>query len=256
MKKKQNPIHGIKTRGFLEKKWPVEMVSNGPGVLASGMAAYKAAAEPGLTWLAWVAGVVCVWTLGSSMLKVTLAKRQDAKDDELRNHDGLAAALHVLHAAVAGQAGLTSEEKDDCLRVTFHRVLPPLGESDHIEQIVPYVGGGGGGAGRKFPIRSGITGKAILQRAVFVMDRKSESYEDYKKELVSDWHYTDHDVKNITSDRFSAMAVPVKSSKGEEILGVVYLDAKGKNFFASNEMRDTVIKACSGIARYTGERYV
>ncbi len=87
------------------------------------------------------------------------------------------------------------------------------------------------------------------------MDRQSESYEDYRRELVADWHYTEHDVENITSDRYSAVAVPIRSKNGQDILGVVYLDCREKNFFSPPAMRDAVHNACLGIARYTGERY-
>jgi|GEM_PF-710972 len=254
--KKKNPIHGLQKKGLLDRKWFPELIASGPAVLAAAAGAYKASTEPNLELVAWMLAAGCVWLSIGSIIKVIHAKRQDSKEDDLRSHDGLVAALHVLHEVVAKAGGLPDDEKAKCLRATFHRVLPPLDETDHIEQIVPYVGGDGGGAGRKFPIRSGITGKAIREKAVFVMDRQSDSYESYKQELIKHWHYTESDVRNITSDRYSAIAVPVQSKNGQDILGVVYLDCSEKNFFSPSAVSEAVVSGCTGIVRYTGERYV
>jgi len=88
------------------------------------------------------------------------------------------------------------------------------------------------------------------------MDRQSDSYESYKQELIKHWHYTESDVRNITSDRYSAIAVPVQSKNGQDILGVVYLDCSEKNFFSPSAVSEAVVSGCTGIVRYTGERYV
>lgn len=252
-----NPIHGIKRKGFYERKWFSELLSAGPPAIGACVASFKAYHEVSLPpWVFWGAVISFVWLFIASVVKVAVGVKQDKADDEARSHDGLRGALHVLHASVAKAGGLSNEEKDQCLRVTFHRVVPPLDDCDDIEQITPYVGGSWNGAGRKFRIRSGITGKAIRDNAVFTMDRQSESFEDYKRQLISDWGYTEADARTFTSDRFSLMAVPVTSTGGHAVLGVVYLDCRNKNFFASEAVQSAVLNGCAGIVRYTGERYV
>lgn len=254
---KKNPIHGVGKTKFWERKWVIELVSVGPPFLVAVAAVvreYSVDVDLGLVF--WLAVGACMWLLAASVLKVLHAKRQDAKEEAHRNHEGLRAALHVLHRVVTHCGGIPEDEAERSLRVTFHRVVPPLEKAEEIEQIVPYVGGRGDGEGRKFPIRAGITGKAIREDAVFVMSRRSESYEDYKKELVSDWHYTDNDVKNVTSDRFSAIAIPVRALNKRDVLGVIYLDSNKKDFFTSSELQAAVVNACSGIVNYVGERYV
>ncbi|RUP24449.1 MAG: hypothetical protein EKK45_24725 [Curvibacter sp.] len=252
-----NPIHGVKAKGWLEKKWPLELLGSVPPLIVAATGAVRTWSDANYPTMAyWLIGGA-VWLLGTSGLKIKHAAIADAKDSAARSHDGLVASLHVVHSIVAAAGGIDDAgQQSDKLRVTFHRVVPPLHTCDHIEQIVPYVGGNRDGAGRKFPVRSGITGRAVREGAAFIMDRKSGSFEDYKKELISEWGYTDSDVKGITSDRYAAMAVPIKSRDGHNVLGVVYLDSSEKNFFASPGIRDVVIKSCAGIAKYTGERYV
>lgn len=255
MTTKNNPIHGVKKKSLLDRKWFVESLSFVPAVAASAAASAKFLFESNYV-LGWGLAIACVWTVVFSIIKIIHAKRQDERDDDLRSHDGLVASLTVVHELVSRAAGLSQEEKLKCLRATFHRVVPPVGESDEIEQIVNYVGGAEDGVGRTFPIRSGITGQAIRENAVFVMDRQSDGYEDYKKELIKHWHYTEKDVRAITSDRFSAIAVPIQSRNGQQVIGVVYLDSSKKNFFSSEAVKEAVASGCWGIARYTGERYV
>lgn len=263
---KNNPIHGVRRRAFYERKWLVEAIAAGPPFVGATYSAYKA-------WLAdkaadapsvdaaitngvdpLILGGACAWLLVASIVKVLAAKAQDAKEDQTKGHDGLIAALHIVHSMVARAGKLITTEQRQTLRVTFHRVVPPLERSEHIEQIVPYVGGVGSEPGRTFSIRSGITGCAIREKAVFVMSRSSEKYEDYVNELVREWSYTEADAKKMTTDRFSAMAVPVRG-RGQEVLGVVYLDSSSKEFFSSDEIQQTVVAACVGVTDYIGERY-
>ena len=194
------------------------------------------------------------WLLIGQALKVANAYHQDAKDDELRSHEGLTAAMYVLHASVT-DALIKQDDTDPDLRATFHRVLPPLDDPQQIEQIIPYVGGTNDGKDRKFWVRSGITGCAVRTGAdCYVMDRQGQSEEAYRQELISEWHYTSADVKKMTMNRFSAIAVPVTDLTGQHVIGVIYLDAKRKACF-SGETLDLVLGACGGISKYVGVRY-
>ena len=255
MRIKKNPIHGKFSRRFYEKKWIVEILASGPPALVAGIAASKAyeTNSAGSTWRYLCAGLV--WLVVAQAIKVAVAYKQDAKDDEQRSHDGLQAALKVLHAAVHDL--LLQKSKDDPgLRATFHRVVPPLSDPAKLEQIVPYVGGSEDGEERTFPIHAGITGRAVRQKTIFLMARQSESDDQYRNELITDWNYTEADTRRMTMDRFSAMAIPVTDRTGQHVLGVIYLDAKRRNCFSSEDVQKLVVAAAGGITRYVGERYV
>jgi len=229
-----------------------------PPIVTSIVAAWKLSQDDVEKWLIAAMCGIPLWLLAVCVLKVFQAQTQDSKDDESSRHDGLTGALAVLHAHIANCGGLSSDAERRKVRVTFHRVVPPLEGAEYIEQIVEYVGGSGDGPGRTFSIRSGLTGKAIRERKAYTMERKSESFDEYKKELVKDWNYIADDVKNFTSDRFSAMAVPItsKPGNGQSVIGVVYLDSSIKGFFKNTKVRTEVLVGCMGITEYTGSRYV
>lgn len=252
---KKNPIHGKHIRKFYERKWLIELGATGPAALVAAVGAWKSF-ESDRNSGAWMYLVIALSMLVViQVIKVISAYKQEAKEDELRSHDGLQAALIVLHAVV--KDALTQKfSGDPGLRATFHRVVPPLSEPEQLEQIVPYVGGDCDGEGRKFPIRAGITGGAVRQKTVLIMDRQGQDDVEYKKELISAWNYTEADVKKMTMDRFSAMAIPVTTQTGDQVLGVIYIDAKRRSCFSSEDIQKLVIAATGGITQYVGVRYV
>lgn len=254
----KNPIHGTRTLGVLDKKAFVEAIGSGPPVLAAAITSIGLLQGPNVNMaLAAVSGCACLWLVFAAVVKVLHGNAQDKAVEAERSHDGLKAALHVLHRVVCHQAKVV-DPKDGFLRATFHRVVPPLNECEHIEQIVPYVGGdarAGGGLGRKFSVRSGITGSTIRSRDVFIMNRQNDDPGAYKDELIKAWHYTAEDVKNLTMDRHSGMSIPILDKSGQHVLGVVYLDSSKKNLFSAAVMQKLVLAACSGISSYTSERY-
>lgn len=122
--------------------------------------------------------------------------------------------------------------------------------------MVDYIGGDGKGGGRKFSIHSGIIGKAARNRDVYAASRSGDNKEQYERELQAEWGYTAADIKKIVSmERFSWMAIPVLDKSGTHTLGVVFLDSTEKDTFSGDELRETVVMACSGVARYVDERY-
>lgn len=250
---KKNPIHGLRKQKFYEKNSFVELIAAGPPVVAAIFGAFDAYQKENQILLIGLC-LGCFWVIILAFVKIQIAKAKDQQEERNRGHDGLVAALHIIHKVVAHVGNIGGEKDERKLRVTFHRVEPPLEKSDHIEQIVPYVGGSGGGCGRTFSIRAGITGKAIRENALFVMQRASDKPEDYVKELIQKWGYTEADARQMQQDRFSAIAVPV-SGKGNDVLGVLYLDSSERNFFNGKKMRETVVSACAGLANYIGERY-
>lgn len=254
----KNPIHGTKAAGLLEKKGFVELIGSGPPIFAAAFTSYTLSQvpAPNQTLVAISVGI-CAWLIIAAVVKVLHGNAQDRATEAQRSHDGLKAALHVLHGIVCHEAKVV-DPTNGFLRATFHRVVPPLNECEHIEQIVPYVGGdvrAGAGLGRKFSVRSGITGSTIRTRDVYIMTRRNDDPEAYKAELIKEWHYTAEDVKNLTMDRHSAISVPILDKSGQHVLGVIYLDSSQKNLFSTSAMQTLVLAACSGISSYASERY-
>jgi hypothetical protein len=245
-------IPGIQKRGLLHKKWVAESLSAGPPVVAAGGGAVTAAAANNSALVGALSFGV-VWLIGSSIWKVLHARAQDQSAEQNSSHDGLVGALHVLHMSVAHTCGIRLDQGED-LRVTIHRVMPPLDAAETIEQIVPYVGGGGGGAGRCFSVRSGITGMAIRQRKPVAAARVSNDEAAYREELKSDWGYTEKDSRALRADRRSFMALPIRGK--DDVQGVVYLDSNKPNAFAEGTtVASLIVAACSGLNEYCNARY-
>lgn len=250
-----NHIPGAPKRGFLTSKWFVEIVSSVPPVVVSGIAAYRLWGASGTEVLGYLSGTAAAWLVVASGLKVASAYNQDKADTSAKDHRDLRAALHVLHATAAVICKLDLAEKDAKLRVTFHRVVPPVDQPEDIEQIVDYVGGSGNGSGREFSIRSGVTGKAVRERSVYAYHRVTGDDAAYKKELKESWGYTDKDLKHLTEHRLSAIAVPVIDATGSHALGVIYFDSTEKSLFREKRRQAAIVAACSGLSKYISERY-
>ena len=256
-KKSSNPIKGLRRIRLWEKKWFVELLGSGPSVLAGVAAAFTLSEPRGMWFYVLLAGAT--WLLIASGLKIWLALEEDRSIVVESEHQGITACLHVLHASIVHQGKLefpgTSEAAFD-LRVTFHRVVEPLDDPKNLEQLVDYVGGAGGGRGRFLNIQSGITGQAVREADVFVMDRDVKDLEEYRRILVSDWHFRKSEARQLTEDRFSAIAVPITSKKDTNlVLGVAYLDSKKENFFNRGRLQECVVNCCAGLTEFIGEHY-
>ena len=249
-------IPGVDGVKWYRKKWIIECVAALPPVLAAIAAAVKFFQDASTVTLGWVSVGGVAWLIVASVLKVLLARSQDKKDEPQERHDGLRAALHVVHATVAHACGIKPEDAEKKLRATFHVVLKPFDEPKELQQVVDYVGGDGKGVARKFSIHSGIIGKAARNRDVYAASRNGDNKEQYERELQAEWGYTAADIKKIVSmERFSWMAVPVLDKSGTHTLGVVFLDSTERGTFDGDELREAVVVACSGVTRYVDERY-
>lgn len=245
-----NPIHGLERTHWYERSWVQAVLAAIPAVVAAAVAAVDA--YPGGRYL--MLGFSGAWLFFGQVFLILSSHRKDKKDELDRSHDGLRACAFVLHKTVL-EALLRESDEDPGLRVTIHRVVPPMNDPQHIEQVIPYVGGDSAGEGRLFSLRSGITGCAIRELSPFVMDRQSASETEYRKELVSEWHYTEADAKRSSMDKFSGMAVPVKDSTGQKAVAVVYLDSSRKGAFSNGGIAQLVVDACGGVTAYVGARY-
>ena len=160
----------------------------------------------------------------------------------------------VVHASVAHACKIEPSNSQD-VRVTFHRVVPPLENAEHIQQLVPYAGGEGGGEGRLFSVRSGITGRCIRTKQLYTMHRPDDDVDTYLQQLEAEWGYTHADVVKLSSDKMSCMAVPVLDSKGTHALGVIYIDSVQPNLFEDVDVQNSIFRACGGVTSYVNERY-
>jgi len=244
-------IPGKTAHKIYEQKWFVESVSVVPPVIAAGYAAFAANANPNtaasVPWL--LLGII--WLIVASLVKILQAFQQD-KEVAVRNaHEGLVAASHVLHASVLRKANLSSKSGE--LRVTVHRVVPPIDSPKSYEQLIPYVGGSGGPSFRSFPIHTGITGRVAREGNPLIYTRINDDYDAYLKELVAHWGYTDAEARKLLQDRKSWMAVPIFSVE-HVVLAVVYLDSSTKDVFTT-EIKQLVIDSCGGFAAHITERY-
>ncbi len=238
----------------LRQKWLIELVGAVPPLIVAAIGAYQLHQSPATATLGYWAGGAAGWLLLAALLKTMHARELDKDALAKRDHDGLKAAMFVVHACAGKACGLDPNRPED-IRVTFHGVVPPLDNPQHIEQLVPYAGGDGGGEGRRFSVRSGITGRCIRTKQLYTMHRPDDDVDTYRQQLEADWGYTHADVVNLSTDKMSCMAVPVLDASGKHALGVIYLDSVHQNLFESEDAQDAIFRACGGVAKYVSERY-
>lgn len=239
-------------------KTATESLGSGAPAIAAIVTAVRLVQEPSTRIFGYISAAAALWLIVAAFFKILAANSLDKKEKEAieRTHEGLRAVLFALHSIVAHEAGFPPETANSKLRVTFHRVVPPLETSTEIQQLVDYVGGPReGGRGRKFSIRSGIAGKAARTRSPYTQSRQGQDIAAFEAELREHWGYTEVDSRNISRESFAWMAVPICDASGQHALGVVYLDSTEKDAFALPAVRDAIFVACGGIAAYVGERY-
>jgi hypothetical protein len=251
------PIPGPDRTPWYFTKAATEGLGSGAPAVAAIVGAVRLYEDPTTRLFGVVSAAAAVWLIIAALVKILAARAQDKKEAPERTHEGLRAALFALHSIVAHEAGLSTEEAKTRLRVTFHRVVPPLETAIEIQQLVDYVGGPGNGKGRgrKFSIRSGIAGKAARTGAAYAQSRVNKDIEKFEAELREHWGYTEADSRNVSRKSFAWMAVPICDASGENALGVVYLDSTEKDLFTPTPVRDAIVVTCGGIAAYVGERY-
>lgn len=231
------------------------MVGSVPPLIAAGVAALKLLEDRATVWLGWVSVGAAAWLSIAACVKIAAANVQDRKESADQGHDGLRAALHVLHASIGQTCGLAADVARKNLRVTFHRVIEPLDHPTQFEQLTDYVGGAGGGKNRRFPIQSGIAGRAVRMKSVYAQSRMNDDHVAYERELVEVWGFTEQDARERSRHCFSWMAIPISDVSGASVLGVVYVDGVDKDLFGDAGRREAIVVACSGIATYVRERY-
>jgi GAF domain-containing protein len=248
-------IPGRKKERFYEKKHVVELIAVLPPLVTAAVGALVNLADPAKRTLGWWLAGATAWLALASVIKVLHAHAQDRERKRMEEHSGLRGALWVLYETLRNAAGL-DKVGDGTLRVTIHRVVPPNKKSasaELLEQVLPYIGGKGGPPDRTFSVRSGVIGKAARERVAITASRQAEEYQDFLKQLVGDWSYTEEEARTLSPDRRSWMGVPILSA-GTTAIAVVYLDSSVQDFFSA-EIQQLIVNACGGIAAYTMEAY-
>ena len=249
-----NHIPGAPVKKFWTSKWFTEVIASFPPIIVMGISAYRFYADATTRDLALYSGVAALWLVVASIWKVTSTFLQEQSDRSGKDHRDLRAALHVLHAAVCDICKIDPSKRHERLRATFHRVVPPIDQPEHLEQIVNYIGGDSSGEGRKFSIRAGVTGKASRDCSPYVYHRVAGDNDQCKKELREAWGYTEKDLKTLSLDRMSAFAIPVLGSR-KQTIGVIYFDSTDKALFKEKKRQAAIVTACGGLSQYITERY-
>jgi hypothetical protein len=81
----------------------------------------------------------------------------------------------------------------------------------------------------------------------------NDRYEDYIRELVENWNFTEGDARRLNPATMAWMAVPITNLSGT-LEGVLYLDATDRDFF-TEERQWLAIQATTGIAKFVARRY-
>jgi hypothetical protein len=235
---------------WYENKWVAEAIASVPPIIAALYSAYAAYQNPQTAKATPILLVSALWLLFGGLWKVGIARRDDQSQSP---KNPLYAAVWVVRAAVAAASGIEDGDAD-ALRVTVHRVVKPNNNPREIEQLCAYVGGTGGAPGRRFPIQSGVAGRAATTGKPTGMGfEKRSSIQDRIAELTQYGYNKDDATAIVAKDRLSFFAVPI-SSPSRTVIAVVYLDSKREKFFdAANSA--LIINACGGIASYLTEQY-
>lgn len=247
-------IQGVPKNKLREKKWLLELLTTIPGIIAAVVAAWLNYSDPTKTKFGIAFAIGAVLLLIGSAWRIFYAYTQDVKEQQIKSFDGLYGAMHVLYSNISSYLKM-SEQDPGKLRVTIHRVVykEKSNDPEKLEQLLPYIGGKGAGAGRDFDIRSGIIGLAARTGEVCIASRQNDDYVAFIKELCKQWNYTPETAKQLSEDRMAWMAVPILN-KDNAPLAVVYLDSKERNFF-DDHVKKLVGNSCLGIMDYISTKY-
>ncbi|HEX2079469.1 MAG TPA: hypothetical protein VHG08_17210 [Longimicrobium sp.] len=248
-------IPGPRKERFYEKKYVVELIAMLPPLVTAAVGALVNLGDPAKRTLGWWLAGATAWLAVASAIKVLHAASQDRERKRLRQHDGLRGSLWVLYEAVCS-AAIPGTVGDGSLRVTIHRVVHRKGKDgagEQLEQLLPYIGGKGGPPRRVFSVRTGVIGLAVRKKDAVAVSRKSEGHQDFVRELIREWGFTEDEARVVSSDRQAWMAVPILSSTMVPV-AVVALDSSVPNFFTA-EIQQVVVDCCRGVGAYIREVY-
>lgn len=188
--------------------------------------------------------IATLFVLILTIAKNAVTLRQESNKQSMQELEG---CLMTLHAALDPGAGMMSGH----LRLAIHRAAGEM-----LEQVTEYIGDTPkpGRIGRLFPGNAGIIGKAYRENEYFLGQRKSDDYDDYVNELVTDWNYTRERARSLNPAVQAWMAVPFADPDTNRVDAVLYLDSKDRDFFTAERL-ELIVGAATGIAVFIGRRY-
>ena len=94
-------------------------------------------------------------------------------------------------------------------------------------QVFDYIPEGGGG-GRKLPINKGIVGLSFKMKCEEIENFYSD--DEYRRQMVDKYHFTQKDLQKIQDDRRSYFAFPL-IDEFYHVLGIIYFDSATTDTF-------------------------
>lgn len=252
------PVTG---RPWWSREWWLAVAGGVPVIVVSITTAIPYFRGPAKTpGTGWVHIGVGIWLGITLLLSVLIARRRDRDLAKKTSPDDLTGCLHVLYEMVKIVGNLDSSDQNK-VRMTIHRVVEtdsPTRDPEQLQQVIDYIGGGGGGKGRYFTTGKGIIGRAAMKAlhegksTAIVAKRSGNDQEGFLDEMV-EWGYGPREAQELTRDRCSWMAVPIMSNNRP--IGIVYLDSDEQDFFDDKTLQNVVIRGVAGIATYVEKRY-
>jgi hypothetical protein len=120
-------LPGLEKKPIYKRKWFAELLGSVPPVIGILITAIANLGEQDETRkkLSYVGFGAAIWLVLAGFIKVIQASQQDSEDKPEKKFDGLSAALHVVHAAVAQAMNFRpGDHENGKLRITVHRVVP------------------------------------------------------------------------------------------------------------------------------------
>jgi hypothetical protein len=160
-----------------------------------------------------------------------------------------ASQITVLPFLAAVEGYLRGADPHVDIRLTMHRLMNREGQ-EYLQQICSYLGSSDAskrsGAGRMFPVTTGIMGGAFQRRRVLhtkFFARKEELFAALQRDMQ-----TTGEKRDIHEVSLSWLAVPFLGPDGEPVL-VLYADSFQPNFFSDISRVQTVVDMCWGFVR-------
>jgi hypothetical protein len=191
--------------------------------------------------LAVVTTAIC----GLSVAKGLVLLREQRRTKSLHELEGCLETLYSVLSPIGTE--------DEGLRLSVHVAIE---NGQKFQQVLDYVGDPRADqptAARVFPAQSGIAGKVLRTKEAYAAARENDLYEDYIRELVESWNFTEADARRLNPATMAWMAVPITNLNGA-LEGVLYLDATDRDFF-TEERQWLAIQATTGIAKFVARRY-
>jgi putative methionine-R-sulfoxide reductase with GAF domain len=241
------PRPGGRVRRFLAQATPYDIGIAFAAAFIAYLGALKSfeASKPSEGWAYIVAiAILLVLTITKH---VVMWWGTEAK----RSPDAIESCLHLMHDILI--AGRPENAGDPKLRLTVH---VPCDDGRNLMQILDYVGDQRRKRtmGRKFPVGSGIIGKAFREKQFISASRTNDNYETYVQEMVAKWGYSEEEARSRDPSTMAWLALPLTDQDKQKVEGIVYLDSIDRDFF-SDDRQKLVSVACVAIARYVAQRY-